>query len=72
MEVSARQKLEDLFAGLGPELRKELLDEVLGDHRQELATLVRTFLPKNPDNEADQAIHWAIELAAKAVERGHR
>jgi hypothetical protein len=70
--VSARQKLEDLFAGLGTELRRELLDEVLGDHRKELAGLVRALLPKEPDNEADQAIAWALGMAADAVERGHR
>lgn len=73
MEVSARQKLEDLFAGLGPELRKELLDEVLGDHRQELAALVRSYAPKEPESDdsgTEEAIADALNMAASAVERG--
>lgn len=40
--------------------------------RAQLAAIVRTFAPRDPQGEADEAIAFALNLAANAVERGHR
>ena len=40
--------------------------------RDDLAQLVRTFIPHPPEGEADQAVAHALELAAQTVQRGRR
>jgi hypothetical protein len=44
----------------------------MSEERKRLADIVRSLLPKDPDNEVDQAIEWALNMAADAVERGQR
>ena len=40
--------------------------------RKYLANLVRSFIPSAPEGEADEAVAYAMRLAAEAVERGRR
>lgn len=48
------------------------LERQLAAARADGAGIVRSLLPTQPDNETDEAIAWALKLAADAVERGHR
>ena len=42
------------------------------EDRSEAARLVRSFVPKRPDDAEARAVAHALELAAKAVQRGRR
>jgi hypothetical protein len=49
-----------------------LLAERDSDLRSALADLVRSFIPKCPQDDEGKAVAYALNLAANAVERGRR
>ncbi|CAG6392733.1 hypothetical protein NMG29_06455 [Streptomyces cocklensis] len=48
------------------------LEQQAAEVRAAGAEIVRSLLPTQPDNETDEGIAWALNLAADAVEREHR
>jgi hypothetical protein len=70
--AEARQGVAALVSGDEHGALKRTLDNLVQAVRSEGAGLVKSLMPRRPDNEADEATGWALDMAAKAVERGRR